>query len=111
MPAQMRIGLEWVQKRARRFNVRAAKLFTSVERQLSAVRLGEGRPMHLYSVSYVASRSFRRFPDLMEGNFWRAVGAEKSVGFLKGIGELGVTKTTEESHARHHIQELPITSR
>src|SRR5688572_1704614 len=111
MPTQMRIGLERVRKRARRFNVRAAKRLTSVERQLPAVRLGESRSMHLDSVSYVASRSFRRFPDLMEGNFWRAVGAEKSVGFLKGIGELGITKTTEESRAGHHIQELAITSR
>jgi hypothetical protein len=53
----------------------------------------------------------RRLPDLLEWNFWRPVGAEKSVGFLKCIGELGVTKTAEQSHARHDIQELAITPR
>ena len=51
----------------------------------------------------------RRLCDLLERDFRRAVGAEQSVGFLKGIGELGVAKAAEESRVDHGVQQLPIT--
>ena len=80
----MRIRVKGLAKGARRFNFRSGEGFAPIERKLSAVRFGENRPMHLYSVSYVVVRSLHRLPDLLESGLL-ASGRRREVRWLPGM--------------------------